>query len=110
MTKRVHVLKAVDVYWDAVERGEKTFEVRKNNRFFQTGDIVELCRYDPGTKHPAPAFVSQNGLEHSSFPIAESTLRFRIGPILQGGQLGIEQGYCVFSLLPLDTAEGANDD
>lgn len=80
----VHQLKTLPTYWDAVARGEKTFEVRKNDRAFQTGDIVELRRMsdDLGLWFDAKA----------------EPMRFRIGWILQGGQLGIEAGYCVFSL------------
>jgi ASC-1-like (ASCH) protein len=37
-----HDLKTVDRYYDAVADGRKTFEVRLNDRAFQTGDIVRL--------------------------------------------------------------------
>lgn len=85
---KVHRLKTQAAYFNAVARGEKLFEVRKNDRFFQAGDIVELVRlHDPETWN----------VDTSAQP-----LRFRIGPILQGGQFGIEPGYCIFSLLADD--------
>ena len=43
-TQQVHQLKTWPQYWDAVQRGEKTFEVRKDDRGFQRGDILELQR------------------------------------------------------------------
>lgn len=39
-----HWLKTVGIYWDAVERGDKLFEVRLNDRFFQANDTVRLVR------------------------------------------------------------------
>ena len=88
-----HKLKTWPVYFDAVKRGEKTFEGRKNDRGFQKGDIVILQRtYEDDIWHVEMDYV--NGLR------AKHELRFRIGFVLQGGQFGIEPGYCVFSLLP----------
>lgn len=39
-----HVLKTLPDYFDAVARGEKTFEVRRDDRGFQKGDILVLHR------------------------------------------------------------------
>lgn len=89
--ERVHKLKTWPTYWDAIESGEKTFEVRRNDRGFQTGDIVELMRCD---EDKIGAWIQRHVVP----------LRFRIGWILQGGQFGIEPGYCVFSLSPLRAA------
>ena len=94
---RYHELKTEPVYFDAVETGEKTFEVRKNDRFFQSGDIVDLLKYDPDPKRMA--YVTDSG--YSGLARNARRLRFRVGPILQGGQFGIEPGYCAFSLLPV---------
>lgn len=92
-----HELKTWPMYWDAVQRGEKLFEVRKNDRFFQAGDTVKLCRFDG--EPTARCYKDQRG-DTSSYPMPSGTLTFRVGPVLQGGQFGIEPGYCVFSLLP----------
>ena len=86
-----HVLKTLPQYWDAVERGEKTFEVRRDDRGFQRGDTVVLVR------------LNSIGLETSA------RLRFTIGWILTGGQFGLEPGYVVFSLHPAPEAPDAED-
>lgn len=39
---RTHELKTDPEVFDAVHRGEKTFEIRKNDRGFQTGDALVL--------------------------------------------------------------------
>lgn len=44
-----HTLKISPMYFDAVERGDKTFEIRDDtDRGFQRGDVVELLEYDAG--------------------------------------------------------------
>ncbi len=48
MAETVHELKTYAVYWDAIERGEKPFEVRRNDRLYQAGDTVRLLRMDSG--------------------------------------------------------------
>ena len=42
-----HTLKTWPEYFQAVARGAKTFEIRKNDRNFQVGDELELVEYDP---------------------------------------------------------------
>lgn len=87
-----HILKTWPTYFDAVARGEKTFEGRRYDRGFQKGDTVVLQR----TREDAIWLVE---LDASGKPKHE--LRFTIGFVLHGGQFGIQDGYCVFSLLPL---------
>lgn len=41
-----HELKILPKYFDAVEQGIKTFEVRKNDRGFAVGDTLWLREYD----------------------------------------------------------------
>lgn len=53
---KTHELKTLPVYFDAVLRGDKTFEVRKNDRDFQTGDVLVLREYDPVKTHPSAAW------------------------------------------------------
>jgi len=43
----IHELKTWPEYYRAVISGEKTFEIRKNDRNYQVGDILDLQEYDP---------------------------------------------------------------
>lgn len=43
---RIHELKCWYEFYDAIERGEKTFEIRKNDRGYQVGDVLTLQRYN----------------------------------------------------------------
>lgn len=42
-----HVLKCWPVYFDAIVRGEKTFELRRDDRPFRFGDCLELHEWSP---------------------------------------------------------------
>lgn len=42
----IHELKCHSVFYHRVADGSKTFEIRKNDRDFQTGDIVILREWD----------------------------------------------------------------
>ncbi len=42
-----HKLKILPEYFKAVCSGEKTFEIRNNDRHFKVGDILLLCEYIP---------------------------------------------------------------
>ena len=47
---KVHDLKCWPEPFEALIRGVKTFEVRKNDRNFSTGDFLRLAEWDPETR------------------------------------------------------------
>lgn len=85
-----HILKTYDVYWDAVESGAKTFEVRRDDRGFQKGDTIILIRMVKS--------VLDSWVEDRTGDNQPKYLRRKIAYILTGGQLGIEPGYVVMAL------------
>lgn len=91
-----HVLKTLPQYWDAVQRGDKTFEVRRDDRGFQRGDVLVLCR----TKDPAlTGWKSDEGkLDTDPDGNARHVIQKRITYVLTGGQFGVEPGYVVLAL------------
>ena len=84
----VHKLKTLPPYWNAVDRGEKNFEVRRNDRGFQKGDVLELNYYDP-----AECWMRRE-------PIHK-----RVTYVLTGGQFGLEPGYVVMGLAEIDNQQ-----
>lgn len=79
----LHALKLHKNFWDVVMAGEKTFEVRNNDRGFQKGDIVVF------------SMVSDSGPIGS----AEDDKKFMITYVLSGW--GIKEGHVVFGIKPL---------
>lgn len=83
-----HKLKIERPYYDAIKRGDKTFEVRRDDRGFQKGDILVLAQCD--------------GSYVSRWP---SPLRCEVLWILTGGQHGIQPGFVVMSIKLLPEQE-----
>ncbi len=49
MSERIdHELKVWPEYFEAIQRGEKLFEIRKDDRGFQRNDTLLLREYSPG--------------------------------------------------------------
>lgn len=92
-----HVLKTLPVYFDAIKRGEKNFEVRRDDRGFQRGDTLVLQRLNDSGYFTHLVELDVHGK-------ARHEMRKRISYILTGGQLGVQAGYVVMALA--DETEG----
>ena len=86
MTDKIHRLKTWPEYFQNVIDGNKTYEIRKDDRDFMSGDIVILEEWNP-----------VNG-EYTG-----RIIRFQIGTVIREPAWGLQQGYCVFSLIALGT-------
>lgn len=86
---KTHELKTWTEYFEALISGKKTFEVRKNDRNFQEGDLLILKDWNKLTD------------KYSGRQTA-----FTISYILEGGQFGIEDGFCVLGLKVILPAGG----
>ena len=47
---KIHELKTIEPYFSDICREQKTFEIRKDDRNFQEGDLLLLRKYNPETK------------------------------------------------------------
>lgn len=101
----IHELKTLVPYFEAMKRGEKNFEVRRDDRGFQRGDIVLLQRYGESWVNKKMEYLDARdfGVHRSE----AETLRRRITYVLTGGQFGIEPGYVVLGLEPAALTGGA---
>lgn len=84
-----HHLKTWPDYFDAIARGEKNFEVRRDDRGFQRGDYLILFRTEIERRHI---------IDRDSHGAPKHTLKKQITYVLTGGQFGIEPGYVVMGL------------
>jgi hypothetical protein len=78
-----HKLKCWTPYYLAIVAGEKKFDVRRDDRGFQKGDLVLLQQYEIGSGY----VCGEGGHPYS--------IEKKIQYILTGGQFGIEPGYVV---------------
>lgn len=92
-----HKLKCWPSYFDAIERGDKNFEVRRDDRGFQRGDVLVIEKFDP----ESGTYV----FDDSRQPARPFVLRRRITYILTGGRFGVEAGYVVMGLEPVEDVQ-----
>lgn len=87
MSKK-HELKILKPFADAISRGEKTFEVRKNDRSFEPGDIVEFTALNTET------------LNQEAHPI--NGRPYKVGYVLRFEDFpaGLQEGFAVFTITP----------
>ena len=85
-----HVIKILESFTDAILLGQKTFEVRENDRGYQKGDVIW---FSPVDKHGNKVF--DNNI---------STKKYEITYVLSGW--GIKEGYVVFGIREI---KGSND-
>jgi len=78
----MHELKVDPIPFRRMFECEKTFEVRKNDRDFQVNDVLYLREYNRELN------------DYSG-----RTMFRRVTYVLEGGQYGIEKGYCVMSII-----------
>lgn len=74
-----HDLKISPKYYEEIRHGHKKFELRKNDRDYQVGDLFILREYENG-KYTGRYFLQS------------------IGYILKdSSEFGLKDGYCIFS-------------
>lgn len=83
---KTHNIKILKEYADAIASGEKTFEIRLNDRNYDEGDIIKFEVRD--TK----------GVIYGAHPITRN--KYQITYVLSGW--GLEKGYVVFSIKEVD--------
>jgi hypothetical protein len=84
-----HVVKCWPVYYDAIERGDKPFDVRRDDRGYQKGDTLKLQR-------TRETNLSEVRYDYNG-KVRNEIVR-KITYVLTGGQFGIEPGYVVLGL------------
>lgn len=76
----LHELKIKPMYYEAVVNGEKRFEIRKDDRNFKVGDLIRLQEFEND-------YTGRESLYEIIFKI-------------DGGDYGLEIGYCILSIKP----------
>lgn len=95
---KTHHLKTLPVYFDAVYRGDKTFEIRENDRDFQTGGMLVLQEFDPSEVKDEPGTPPRAPEPWKPRPIVGLTGReitVTVTYTLHGGQYGLDPAFVV---------------
>lgn len=85
----IHRLKIWPKFFKSVKIGEKSFEIRKNDRDFKVGDILVLQEWSPETDSYTGDVVTK-----------------KISYILDGGVFGLECGFVCMALAATDDLSG----
>ena len=103
-----HELKIQKQWADAKLAGEKPFEIRRNDRGFQKGDIVRYKVIDPKTGEPwverkFPRLVTNENGAGKKYVSCRHPLEFCdfLITYVREGADGLERGYCVFADCPV---------
>jgi hypothetical protein len=83
---KVHKLKCWSAPFRAMELGLKRFELRKNDRNYQVGDVLELTELDPETGHHYEECAP---------------VRVVVTYMLGGGEFGLPEDMVAMSVAPL---------
>ncbi len=83
-----HELKTWPDFFEAMAQGVKSFEYRRNDRGFRVGDTLTLREWDYQTAH-----------------YTGRSLWVEVTFIVNGGSVGIPEGYCIMQTKPLIPSE-----
>lgn len=79
-----HALKTWPEYYKTIISGEKTFDIRKDDRMFRMDDILLLQEYDPISK----IYTGKEKYFSITFILRDSP------------DFGLKEGYCILSIKP----------
>lgn len=97
--KTTHELKTDPLVFDDVVSGNKTFEIRKNDRGFCVGDILKLRK----TKYSGAEMVRGAPLEYLDEPFYVVVTHIMYGPIY-----GLETNWIIMSIKPYTKLTSGN--
>ncbi len=86
----IHELKCWPPYYYFIYQGIKTFELRNNDRNFQTGDMIVLKEYQPNKK----IYTGREMILRITFMLTKYP--------------GLENGYVIFQFNILNPGSGKN--
>ena len=98
-----HKLKTLPEFFKAIQKGEKTFELRKNDRDFKKGDVLILMEFIPcktcGGSGRAIFDVPDfdNCCEEPHGKYTGKVIRVEVTYVLNNG-FGLEKGYVAMAI------------
>lgn len=90
-----HNLKTWSCYFTEVLAGNKTFELRKNDRDYKVGDILNLIEVDETKSWEQ---VESPNVTSKVYALTGRTCQRAITYILEGGQFGLDKDYVILGM------------
>lgn len=90
---KLHELKTDALVFQAVKNGYKTFEIRKNDREYQTGDLLLLNE---------TLYTGAEMAEGKSLYYTGQKCLVKVTHVLHGPVYGLQDGWCIMSFKILD--------
>ena len=90
----VHELKTHELYWDAIAERRKTFELRFNDRAYQTGDTLRLVRWSA---------------EHHCKTAPYEPIIATVAYVMHGGLFGLKDNWVCMALTAVNVPRCAED-
>lgn len=87
-----HRVKTWPAEFEAVQAGDKTADLRRNDRDYRVGDILILAEWDPHART-----VDEHQVEHAGVLTGREQTR-QVSHVLDGGQFGLQPGFVMLSL------------
>lgn len=92
---KLHELKIKYEYLKEVQSGRKTFELRKNDRDYQVGDLIKFNCIDGDRLIKVPAGYTMS----NDCPFIEEDTLYRITYILKDvTEYGLDSDYCILGI------------
>jgi hypothetical protein len=102
----VQDIKCWPEYFQAVWIGDKTFELRRDDRGYAVGDILHLKEWSPGKPVGCPVGCPLRHVHEWETPPGytgrEQTAR--VTYVFKGGSMGLKEGYVILSFERLQRA------
>lgn len=97
---KLHELKILHEYLIDVSLGRKTFELRKNDRDYQVGDLIRFIDVDILGR-------SRNNKNRTDIkPYIDENILYRITYVLKNcSAYGLDKDYCILAIKKLDIKE-----
>lgn len=80
---KTHSLKSWPNFFEKIREGVKTFEIRRDDRDFQIGDLLQLQEYDMSRELYSGNFLTM-----------------RISYLLRSPHFGLQDGYVAIGIVP----------
>lgn len=98
---KFHELKILDIYYEEVANGTKPFELRKNDRDYQVGDLIHFTILNSG-KIKDPLVPNEESMVNI-WNNAHKNRVYQITYVLKDvPQYGLHKDYCIFGLKKLE--------